>query len=195
MTVLNYAKDNGSTKAAKHFNMQHSTIRRWNEKYHVYEIQEMRKFSEQQKVEILKYANQHGLSSAMREFNVDIHTIRQWNQKLNIYQNTGRRKNTTHEKHLMRQSEDFKLEVLNFAKEHGVSKTMRKYNLPDSTIREWNKVYKIYTPRKARSFSEAEKKLIIKYAEKHSVPDAAREYSVTGDQIRQWAQKIYQKKL
>lgn len=195
MSVLHYAKANGPTKAATYFGIQYSTIRRWNEKYNIYTPQHMREFSEQQKIEILEYANKHGLTSAMREYDIDLSTMRTWNERLGLYQQTGRRNNTTHKKQLTHQSTEFKLAVLNFVKKHGLSKTISKYDLPYSTIREWNKVYKIYTPRKARVFSEAEKKLIIKYAENHSVPRAAREYNVTGDQIRKWAQKIYQKKL
>ena len=195
MDVLKYAKDNGSTRAARHFDIQHSTIKRWNDRYHVYEAQENRKFSEQQKTEILVYANEHGLSSAMREYNVDVATIREWNEKRGIYQQTGRRKDATHKKQTVHQSEKFKLEVLNFVKQHGISKAMRKYNLPDSTIRSWNKQYKVYVPRKARCFSEAEKRLIVKFAEEHSVTKAAHDYSVTTEQIRNWAQKICQKKL
>lgn len=195
ITVLNYARDNGPTRAAKFFDIQYSTIRRWNNKYKIYEVQEMREFSDTEKIEILTYANQHGLSSAMREYNLDVSTMRVWNKKFKIYQQTGRKKDATHQKETERQSKEFILEVLNFVKKEGISKAMRKYNLPDSTIRMWNKKYKVYTPRKARNFSDAQKKMIVKYAQTHSVPGAVKQYSVTNDQIKDWTQKFSEKEL
>lgn len=195
ITVLSYARDNGPTKAAKFFGIQYSTIRRWNNKYKVYDVQEMREFSDAEKIEILTYANQHGLTSARREYDLDIYTIYAWNKKFKIYQQTGRKKNATHQKKMERYSEEFILAVLNFVKKEGVSKAMRKYDLPDSTIRAWNKKYQVYTPRKARNFSDAQKKLIVKYAHAYSVSDATKKYDVTNDQIKDWAQKFSEKEL
>lgn len=195
ITILNYARDNGPTKAAKFFGIQYSTIRRWNNKYNVYEVQEMREFSDEKKIEILTYANQYGLISAMREYDLDVSTMRAWNKEFKIYQQTGRKKNATHQKKMERYSEEFILEVLNFVKKEGVSKAMRKYDLPDSTIRAWNKKYQVYTPRKARKFSDALKKLIVKYAHAYSVPEAVKKYDVTNDQIKDWTQKFSEKEL
>lgn len=189
-SVLQYAKDNGSTKAAKHFQIQYSTIRRWNEKYNIYIPQRIREFSEQQKIEILKYANEHGLTSAMREYDIDISTMRTWNEKLGIYQQTGRRKEATHKKTLTHECKEFKLTVLAFAKEHGISKTARKYKLPYSTIRSWNNIYKVYTTRKKRKFSDAQKKIIVKYATENTISAAAHIYNVSCDQIQQWANAL-----
>ena len=193
ITILNYARDNGPTKAAKVFGIQYSTIRRWNNKYNVYEVQEMREFSDEKKIEILTYANQYGLISAMREYDLDVSTMRAWNKEFKIYQQTGRKKNATHQKKMERYSEEFILEVLNFVKKEGVSKAMRKYDLPDSTIRAWNKKYQVYTPRKARNFSDAQKKLIVKYAQTHSVSNATKKYNVTNDQIKDWSRKFSEK--
>ncbi len=195
MTVLNYARDNGPTGAAKFFGIQYSTIRRWNDKYKVYDVQEMRKFSDAEKIEILTYANQHGLTSAMREYNLDVSTMRVWNKEFKIYQQTGRKKDATHQKKMERYSKEFILTVLNFVKKEGASKAMDKYNIPDSTIRAWNKKYQVYTPRKARKFSDAQKKLIVKYAHAYSVPEAVKKYDVTNDQIKDWTQKFSEKEL
>lgn len=193
ITVLSYARDNGSTKAAESFDIQYSTIRRWNNKYKVYDVQEMREFPDAKKVEILTYANQHSLTSAMREYDLDASTMRAWNKKFKIYQQTGRKKNATHQKKMERYSEEFILAVLNFVKKEGISKAMRKYDLPDSTIRAWNKKYQVYTPRKARNFSDAQKKLIVKYAQTHSVSNATKKYNVTNDQIKDWSRKFSEK--
>lgn len=195
MSVLEYAKTEGPIKAAKHFQLQYSTIRRWNDKRNVYDRQENRRFSEKEKIKILEYANIHGLSTTTSIFDVDAYTIYKWNETLKIYNPTGRKKNTTRKKQSGRANKEFKLEVLNFVKEKGMAEAMQKYDIPDSTIRSWNKVYNVYTPRKARNFSDSQKKLIIKYAEEHSVPQAASQYDVTSEQIRDWAQKLMQKKL
>lgn len=195
MYVLEYARDYGTTVAARHFQLQSSTIMRWNNKYSVYQTRIMRRFSDKQKIEILKYASEQGLSSAMREYGVDVAVIQKWNKKLNIYQQTGQRKNATHKKQLERASEDFILEVLHFVKKYGVSKAVREYGVPDSTIRAWNKKYQIYTPRLARKFSDAQKRLMVKYAAMHTVAQAAKQYDVTGDQIKDWVQKFSEKEL
>lgn len=194
-SVLIYAKEHGSTVAAKHFKLQHSTINRWNNTRNVYPTQTMRKFSDAEKVEILKYANEHGLTAVLREYDIESSTIYEWNKVFNFYQSTGRRKNATHKKQYTHENDEYKLEVLNFVKTEGMSKAVRKYGVPDSTIRSWNKQFKVYVPRKARAFTDAEKKLIIKLAEEKTVPEAARQSNVSADQIKKWALKIFQKKL
>ena len=195
MAILQYAKQYGPVHAAKKFNVASSTILRWNHKYKVYTMQTMREFSEHDKTTILKYAQKHGLSAAMRKYNIDMSTMRKWNEALNIYQATGRRPKATFKKRMVRPPEEFKLEVLRFAKQYGVSAAIRKYNLPDSTIRSWNDKYKIYQTRKIRTFSQGQKNLIIKYALGHSFAMAAKKFDVTSEQVKIWAQKADAEKL
>ena len=84
---------------------------------------------------------------------------------------------------------------LRFTKQYGVSAAIRKYNLPDSTIRSWNNKYKIYQTRKIRTFSQGQKNLIIKYALSHSFAMAAKKFDVTSEQVKIWAQKADAEKL
>lgn len=186
LDVLNRAKLVGTIRAAEEFKLPPKTVLRWNDIYHVYKKQKMRYFTDAKKRKMLRYANEHGLTSAMREFNVDIYTFLQWNKKLKIYKPTGRRENSTHDKKYERIDEAKKIEILEYAKIHGISKTLRKYNIPSATFQYWNATRKIYQIRQHRKFSPQTKAEIIEYANETSVSDAAKKFKVTGHQIKKW---------
>ncbi len=186
MAVLNRAKLIGTTQAAREFKLPPKTVLRWNDIYHVYEKQTMRHFTDAEKRKMLTYANEHGLTSAMREFNVDIYTFLRWNKTMNIYKPTGRRENSTHDKKHERVDEAKKIEILEYAKIHGISKTLRKYNIPSATFQYWNATRKICRIRHHRKFSPQTKAEIIEYATETSVADAAKKFDVTGHQIKKW---------
>ena len=80
--ILEYARDNGTIAAARHFGVSSSTVIRWNRKYQIYETQTMRVFSVEQKIAILEYANAHGLTNAMNHYDIDTATLQKWNEKL-----------------------------------------------------------------------------------------------------------------
>lgn len=194
LKVLEYAEKYGSVRAAKMFALPSKTILRWNDLYHVYEKRSMRTFTDAQRKEILEYANAHGLTSAMREYNINISTILKWNSDFNIYVQNGRRANATHKKKLKRFDLDTKLEILNFAKEHGISNASRKYNVPSSTIQIWNEKLKVYNVRKHREFSSEEKQAIIEFANQTSFADAAKEFNLYSHQIYKWKKDLEKKK-
>ena len=78
------------------------------------------------------------------------------------------------------------MEVLLFTKQYGISRAVRKYNLPASTIHSWNKELKVYAPRHRRTFSEDKKAEIIQFATETSVADAAKKYNLGSNYIKQW---------
>lgn len=188
INALNHAKSIGSIpQAAKLFGVDSRTLYRWNNLYHICQIQQMREFTDEEKKKILEYANQHGLTSAMREHNIDIATILSWNRKFKIYINTGsRHTGATHTKTYTRNTTEYKLEVLNFAKQYGVSKAIRKYNIPSATIQYWNADLKVYPVRKARTFTPEQKENIIQYANNTSITEAAKKFHLYGHQIQRW---------
>ena len=78
------------------------------------------------------------------------------------------------------------MEVLLFTKQYGISKAVRKYNLPASTIKSWNTEFKVYTPRKHRTFTESKKAEIIQFAAETFVAEAAKKYNLNSSYIKQW---------
>ncbi len=186
IATLEGAKRFGIVKASEDFKVPTKTISRWNKEYRIYTVQKMRFFTDEQKKEILTYANQHGLTSTMREYNIAIHTMLKWNRTFKIYENTGRRTDATHLKKHTRNDKKYKLEVLNFAKRYGISKAIKKYNIPSATLQYWNAELKVYTVRKTRTFTPEQKAKIIQEANETSVADAAKKHKLYGHQIKTW---------
>ena len=189
LMILNWAKEHGTTIAARHFRLPSSTIVRWNREYGVYAMQKMRQYTQEEKIEILTYAQKYGLSSAMYTYRVNLATMRSWNSTLKIY--TGYRKRDVRGpgKEYSRESEEFKKMVLEYVKRHGPSSAVRKYNVPLSTISLWNSVYKIYTVRPRRVFSQQFKQKVIDYSHENSIAAAAKQFSIPGFVIKSWAEK------
>ena len=186
IAVLNWAKENGTTIAARHFKLQSSTIIRWNKKYNIYQMQPMRSFTEEQKVEILMYAETCGLTNAMRLYKVDTATIQDWNKTRAIY--TGKKDKAQNKKKRKIVSEDKILEILNFAKTNGASAAIQKYNVPQSTLQNWNKKYKVYETRQATKYSDETKQMITDFAQRYSIAEAARKFALPGHLIKKWLQ-------
>lgn len=190
MAILEHAKENGPVAAATMYGVAASTVIRWNKKYNIYETQEMRFFSVAEKIKILEHAQEHGLMATKKEFDVAIATMNNWNKEFNIYvkgiKDRIKKPKTEHK----RQSKEFIIEVLNYAKEHGASDAVDKYNVPHSTLNMWNKKYNVYKTRQARVFTDAQKQNIVEYAQTHSPAEAAKVFKVTSYQIKQWADNI-----
>lgn len=193
LRVLEEAKDHGTVVVAKRYGLPSKTVLRWNNLYHVYEKQIMRAFTDDQKREILTYANEYGMTSAMREYNIDVSTLQNWNKKFKIYQPSGRRSNAIHVTDFKHASTEKKLEVLNFAKIHGRSKAVRKFNVPHSTIHVWNKELHVYPVRRRRDFSLEQKQEILRYAIETSVAEAAAKFNLYSNQIHIWAKDLGKK--
>ena len=122
ISVLERAKVAGVSIASKENKLPMKTILRWNDIYHIYHKMELRTFTDEEKIKILKYANKYGMTSAMRKYNIDTATQRMWNRKFNIYKKTGRRAKATYKKKYKHHETEYKMEVLLFTKQYGISK-------------------------------------------------------------------------
>lgn len=189
MAILEYARDNGTIAAARHFGVASSTIVRWNHKYQIYETQTMRVFSVEQKIAMLQYANEHGLTNAMNHYDIDTATLQKWNETLKVYKKNNPIHTNTTNKLFVRVPGDFKIRVLEYARDNGPSAAARTYNIAASTIRLWNKEFNIYPTRTHRAFSSEQRAEIITYANEHSIASAAHEFNVAGFQIQDWINK------
>lgn len=188
MAILEYARDNGMLKAARDFSVSSSTIVRWNRKYKIYETVEMRDFSIELRTEILQYAQKYGLTNAMRKYSIAIHTMQQWNKTLNIYKQTGRKKGVPQKQQTKRATEEYKRHVLEYAAQHGPTAACEHFDVPESTLRNWNKKLNVYQTRPLRQFTDEEKAQIITFAEMYGKAAAEREFHVTSWQILTWIQ-------
>ena len=194
MEILTWARDKGVRDAAKVFSLPESTIVRWNARYHVYEKQELRKFSVEQKTEILQFAQSEGILKASRRYDIGTAIIRRWASTMGVYTQTGRKKKSSSGKPKARPSVEQIKQILTFAKVNGVSETVRQFNVGESTIRYWNKRYKIFETRTHRVFDDALRHKIIQYADVHGMPEAGRRFDVTTDQISQWIESERRRK-
>lgn len=79
--VLKCAKQHGTTYASKKYGVAASTVRMWNDKFHIYTPRTNRFFTPQNKQSIIEYAMQSGIAEAARKFNVTGWQIQTWIDK------------------------------------------------------------------------------------------------------------------
>ena len=79
-----------------------------------------------------------------------------------------------------------KLEILNYAKEHGVMDASKKYKVHSGTIKYWNDEYNIYTPRVRREFSDEEKINILKQVLTDGVTKTAYKFNLSPIVLARW---------
>ena len=187
IATLNHAKEIESLpRAAKAAGIDERTIYRWNRKYKICEVRQVREFSVSEKIEILDYANKHGLTGAMQKFDIAIHNLLMWNKDLKIYEPIGRRVQSDAPNRYERVSLEKKLEILKYVKDNDLVSASKKYNKAISTIQYWNSVLKVYKTREHRIFTPEDKEAIIQDADKTSIADAAKKYKLRGHQIQEW---------
>ena len=194
MNILKYARQYGPIAASRHFNVPSCSIIRWNRKYKVYETQKMRTFSVAEKTEILQFAETNGLTAAMHKYNIDMSTMRVWNETLKIYNQCGRKTNASYKTKYCRETDEYKINVLNFARQFGPSAAFKKFRISSATLSEWNKKFKIYKTRIKRVFTPNKKREIIQFADEHGPEAASRQFCVRCNQIQQWRDDINHKK-
>ena len=81
---------------------------------------------------------------------------------------------------------EYKLEILAYAKQCGVSAAAQMYNVTSASIILWNKKYKVYEPTKRRTFTEDEKIAILEFARDNGVNRASVTYHVIPHVICNW---------
>lgn len=93
-----------------------------------------------------------------------------------------------------RHSDAEKLKILKFAKEHGVVAAAQHYNVNSQLISQWNRKFKIYTPKPA-NYSHEYKIQVLTYARDHGARAAAKKFGVSENIVSIWNAelKVYTK--
>ncbi|MDE6250463.1 MAG: hypothetical protein K2M34_02410 [Alphaproteobacteria bacterium] len=170
--ILTYARDNGVNAAARHFNIPHATIGRWNRELKIYTPQ-TREYPMEKRREVLNYVVQHGVKAATEHFGVSRGIIERWNKELNVYKSSQRK--FTREQ---------KLEMLYYARDFGVSAAADKYDVLPSQIVTWNNQLHVYQMQKEYTVDEIKK--ILMFAESNGMTAAEREFNVPANTIKRW---------
>lgn len=173
--ILTYAKEHGVAQAAKHFNLHHAAITRWNTKLKIYPVQAA-SYPIEKRYEVLEYAAKHTIQEAANKFGVSRGTIEGWNRKLKVY--SPKQRTFSHEN---------KLEILYYARDYGTTEAANKYDVSDATIVEWNNKLHIYQPQK--KYTEEEKKKILRFARENGVCEAEKEFDVPETTMFRWNKK------
>lgn len=130
LEVLNHAELNGVVSASKKFNVTCGSIKLWNDEFKVYDCKksDADRFNADSKLEILKCAKKYGVLAAARYYDVDPSSVYKYGRELNV--NIITRTKPT---------EEFILEILSYAKVHGVESASEKFNTSTGRIRQLNK--------------------------------------------------------
>ena len=84
-------------------------------------------------------------------------------------------------------TEEKKLEILNYVKEHGLENALGKFKISPTSITGWNKKYNIYDS--IPQYTEEKKLEILNYAKKHGVGNALEKFKISPTSIARWNKK------
>lgn len=157
----------------------------------------MKKYKEEFKLEVLNYAEDKGINAASIKFKVNASTVSFWNRTLRSFNTRprGRRPGFTPKFY----SEEFKTDVLNYAKCHGVSKSSMVFKVSVSVIYEWNKLYDVFAVShsmkkvksvKVDSYADEFKLKVLYYAKSHGIFAAYRMFKIKINVIKLWNEKL-----
>lgn len=92
--------------------------------------------------------------------------------------------------------EQYKLEILYYAKEHGTVKAAEVHGITPQSIILWNKKYKVYHIQKKQAYSIKQKIEILEYAKCHTNQETENKFGVAPNIFRKWNEelKIYEPK-
>lgn len=92
-------------------------------------------------------------------------------------------------------SKERKMEILTYARDHGVNAACRHFGVMHATIRYWNKTLNIYSVKTAE-YPAAMRRQVLEYATRHTLRDAAKHFGVSVAAIQSWnkQQKTYKPK-
>lgn len=175
--VLTYAKENGVVQAARHYNIKHATIVRWNKQLHIYEPQTA-SYPLSKRTEVLNYAAKHGVRAAARQFKVATHSIEIWNSELKIYGSFIRKF-----------SKEQKIEILQYARDYGVIAAADKYDVSPTTIISWNGKLHVYQLKKP--YTNGEKIKILTFARDNGMTAAEQKFDLPSTTILRWNKEFH----
>lgn len=81
------------------------------------------------------------------------------------------------------------IEILTYARDHGVNQAARHFNMPRATITRWNKKFQIYTLQTAE-YPIAKRKAVLQYAAQHGIKSAAKHFGVSTGIIERWNKEL-----
>ena len=168
-------------------------------------IQGQKRSSEQKKLEVLEYFLKFGQEQTMKKYSIKPKRLHNWRVAYNDYF-CGRL--MTHQTSRRGADWDHKVEVLEYAKEHGIKKATEEYNVPIPKIWDWrskyNKKLKITKkrikssstssmdckiPREKKEFSEDLKKTVVEEYKEHGMKATAARFGIARQTIRGWVIK------
>ena len=89
----------------------------------------------------------------------------------------------------MKYTEEQKIEMLQYAKVHGVVAAALHYDVDRRALAYWNKKLKIYKPKVA-SYDDATRRMVVEYAAAHGVRAATKQFKVSTEIIRIWNREL-----
>lgn len=89
----------------------------------------------------------------------------------------------------MRLTEEQKLEVLKYAREHGVINAAHAFGVGRRTIFTWNSIYNVYSVPKPKKYSKEQKLEMLEYARIHGQIATAEKYNIESSLLSAWNAK------
>lgn len=86
-------------------------------------------------------------------------------------------------------STERKIEILTYARDHGVNVASRHFNVSVMTIRRWNTVLKIYTPQ-THQYPIEKRREILNYVVQHNIKAAVEHFGVSRGIIELWNKEL-----
>lgn len=183
--ILNHAKNRGVMDAVRQYGVCDTTIKYWNDKFHIYEPRKKSNMTDEQRIKILKYANGQGVSHAAQTYGVSIPVLMKWDEKLHILTPDRVRKHSPHTKY----TEEEKIKILIHARDKGKTEASNLFKVPMSLIAHWNDKYHIYEPRKKTAFTPGFKSMVVEFAQGSTILKTARHFGISKTNVRAWIAK------
>ncbi len=178
--VLEYARDNGISAAARKFRLNRNMITQWNYTYQIYPMRApYRQFTDAQKQEILKYARDNGVSVAGQKYDVKPSLIYSWNQTMHVFQSKVLKHFTDKQKKI----------ILRYANDKGLGAACRRFAIDEVSVYRWAEKFGIYHGV-IEICSIEKKREILNYASDHGIMNASRKYNIHDSVIRGWNREL-----
>jgi len=141
----------------------------------------VKRFSDSFKSEVLEFSKENSNIATGRKFNISKSVVHEWRKKANM---------ESKQKHVKKQySEKFKSEILEFSKENSHSKTVRKFNVPQSTIIEWRKKANMEFKVPVKRYSAKFKLEVLEFSKENTLEETERMFDVNIGTVWKWKKK------
>lgn len=86
-------------------------------------------------------------------------------------------------------SQERKIEILTYARDHGVVAAARHFGVPNATIARWNNTLKIYNPQ-TREYPMEKRYEVLNYVVQNSIEAATKQFGVSRGIIERWNKEL-----